>query len=145
MPPEGYFEHAEEALRHANLAISTMSILDHGMWDDAEPLITVLETSLEKARNFKTVIDRVVKERVLVSLLPPIQLMVNLITNEDKLKLFLERSIAAMDAIHGPPQAATKNNICLDGAPAYDPEASLLLKDLLARLRSANKAPEAAP
>lgn len=71
--PEGYVEHAEEALRHANLAISTMSILDHGIWDDAEPLITLLEMSLEKARNFKTVIDRVVKERVLVPLLPPIR------------------------------------------------------------------------
>ncbi|KXH38464.1 hypothetical protein CSIM01_05589 [Colletotrichum simmondsii] len=98
--PEGYVEHAEEALRHIILAASTM-------------------------------VDT--------------EIMMDLLAHEDKLQLFLKRSIAAMDAIHGPPDAAIKNDISLDGAPSYDPKTSLLLKDLLGRLRSAHKAAETAP
>ncbi|KAK1513814.1 hypothetical protein CABS01_07220 [Colletotrichum abscissum] len=137
--PEGYVEHAEEALRHANLAASTMSIIYPVIGDDAQPLITILEMSLEKARRCKAIVDRAVKEKVVDT-----QVMMNLFANEDELKLFLKRYIAAMDAAHGPPQTLPADDLLLDGASASDPETSLLFSRLSVRLRFAKEATEAA-
>ncbi|KAI3548726.1 hypothetical protein CSPX01_02749 [Colletotrichum filicis] len=137
--PEGYVEHAEEALRHANLVMLAMSILHSGMSDDAQPMITILEMSLEKARRCKAIVDRAVKEEVVDT-----GVMMYLLAHEDELQLFLKRYIAAMNAAHGPPRTAPKDDVSLDGAPACDPETSSLLSRLSARLRFAKEATEAA-
>ncbi|KAK1446634.1 hypothetical protein CCUS01_12267 [Colletotrichum cuscutae] len=137
--PEGYVEHAEEALRHVDLVMLAVSILHPGMSDDAQPLITILEMSLEKARRCKAIVDRAVKEEVVDT-----EVMMYLLAHEGDLQLFLKRYIAAMDAAHGPPRTAPKDDVSLDGAPAYDPETSLLLSRLSARLRFAKEATETA-
>ncbi|KAK0381161.1 hypothetical protein CLIM01_01518 [Colletotrichum limetticola] len=121
-----------------------MSILHPGMSDDAQPLITILEVALEKARRCKAIVDRAVKEEVFVSTLLSFEVMMDLLAHEGELQLFLKRYIAAMDAAHGPPRTAPKDDVSLDGAPAYDPETSLLLSRLSARLRFAKEATEAA-
>ncbi|KAI3558993.1 hypothetical protein CABS03_11268 [Colletotrichum abscissum] len=121
-----------------------MSIIYPVIGDDAQPLITILEMSLEKARRCKAIVDRAVKEKVFVSPLPSFFLMMNLFANEDELKLFLKRYIAAMDAAHGPPQTLPADDLLLDGASASDPETSLLFSRLSVRLRFAKEATEAA-
>lgn len=71
--------------------------------------------------------------------------MMELLADEGKLQLFLMRSIAAMDAAHGPPRTAPKYVLSLSRAPAYDLETTSLLRGLMARLQFANKGAEATP
>lgn len=54
--------------------------------------------------------------------------MLGLLAKKGELKLFLERSLA------------TTGDISPGGQPAYDAETTLLLKDLIARLRPADEA-----
>ncbi|KAL0766940.1 hypothetical protein CaCOL14_010511 [Colletotrichum acutatum] len=75
----------------------------------------------------KVIVDRAVNERMVEP-----EVMLGLLANKGELKLFLKRSIAAM------------GGVSLDRQPAYDAETSLLLKDLIARLRPTDKAAEAA-